>query len=171
MVTKTLYIAGLFAVLFITWLVLSGQSAPVFMLYGVISCFLSCALALRMQVVDNEGHPFHLALTAPLYWFWLLKEMLVSGLAVTRIVWLRHPTQPSFAWVPLSQRSDLGRAIYANSITLTPGTVCVNVEEKRIFIHALERSSITDLEQGEMDRRVTAFTTPSRHAENGREQA
>lgn len=159
MVTRTLHIAALFGALFITWLVLSGQDDLVFMIYGAIACFLSCVLALRMQVVDNEGHPFHLAFTAPLYWLWLLKEMLISGLAVTRIVWLRRPTQPSFAWVSLSQRNDLGRTIYANSVTLTPGTVCVNVEQKRIFIHALDRPSIADLEMGEMDRRVTALAT------------
>lgn len=171
MVTKTLHIAALFAVLFVTWLVLSGQDSFTFMIYGAIACFLSCMLAVRMQVVDNEGYPFHLAFTAPLYWLWLLKEMLFSGLAVTRAVWLRHPVQPSFAWVSLSQRNDLGRTIYANSITLTPGTVCVNVEQKRIFIHALDRSSIVDLEGGEMDRRVTRLTTPAGNTENERGQA
>lgn len=170
MVTKTLHISALFVVLFVTWLVLSGQDSFIFLIYGAIACFLSCVLAVRMQVVDNEGHPFHLAFTAPLYWLWLLKEMLVSGLTVTRAVWLRTPMRPSFAWVPLSQHSDLGRTVFANSITLTPGTVCVNVEPKRIFIHALDQSSIADLEAGKMDRRVTRLTSTSDDAENGRGQ-
>ena len=114
----------------------------------------------RMHVADSEGHPFHLALSAPFYWLWLFKEMIKSGLRVTQLVW--SPTMkinPDFAWVPSTQNCDLGRAIYANSITLTPGTVCVRVLENKMFIHALEKDSIAELKDGNMDRRVTKLAS------------
>ena len=54
-----------------------------------------------------------------------------------------------------SQKSDLGLVIYANSITLTPGTVSVDVEPGEILVHALSRDAARELEIGEMDRRVS----------------
>jgi multicomponent Na+:H+ antiporter subunit E len=55
--------------------------------------------------------------------------------------------------VPARQKSDLGKVIYANSITLTPGTIAVQVNGGGILVHALEGGSIDDLRDGEMDRR------------------
>lgn len=162
MIRKTLHTLLLFAVLFGTWLVFSGIHTPRFYLFGLISSALATALALRMNVVDNEGHPFHLAFTAPLYWLWLLKEMVKSGLGVTKLVWSPNETiAPHFAWLKITQNCDLGRTIYANSITLTPGTVCIDIENKRVFVHALEKASIRDLENGNMDRRVSKLTSNS----------
>jgi multicomponent Na+:H+ antiporter subunit E len=164
MVKKILHATALFAVLFVTWYILSGIASPVFLVYGLVSCALATLLALRMDVVDKEGHPFHLAFTAPFYWLWLLKEMLKSGIAVTRAVWApTHKITPNFAWVPVTQTCDLGRTILANSITLTPGTVCVDIDKKRAFIHALEQTSIDDLLTGEMDRKVHDLTSGNKH--------
>ena len=170
MVKKTIHAAALFAVLFITWYILSGVASPIFFIYALVSCSLATLLALRMDVIDQEGHPFHLALTAPVYWLWLLREMLKSGIGVTRAVWTpKHTISPNFAWVPATQQSDLGRTILANSITLTPGTVCVDIENDRVFIHALEQASISDLNEGVMDRRVSRLVSGySHHYKKGR---
>lgn len=164
MIRKIFHALLLFAVLFGTWLVFSGIHTPRFYWFGAISSGLATLLALRMNVVDNEGHPFHLAFTAPLYWLWLTKEMVKSGLSVTRAVWSAEQViSPKFAWLPITQDCDLGRTIYANSITLTPGTVCIDIERKRVFIHALEQSSIRDLEGGNMDKRVSRLTRNAHH--------
>ncbi len=64
------------------------------------------------------------------------------------------PIDPVVKWLPASQTTDLGRVIYANSITLTPGTVSTNVEDGRIEVHALSREGMTALEEGDMDARV-----------------
>lgn len=164
MIRKSFHALLLFAVLFATWYVFSGIRTPQFLLFGAISSAIAALLALRMQVVDQEGHPFHLTLTAPIYWLWLAKEMIKSGLAVTRLVWTpENNATPSFAWLPISQNCDLGRTIYANSITLTPGTVCVDIEHKRVFVHALEESSIDELKDGGMNNRVARLTRSKHH--------
>lgn len=169
MMKKLLHAIALFAVLYGTWLVLSDVRSPLFFGFGVASAALVTLLALRMDVVDKEGHPFHLALSAPFYWLWLAKEMLKSGISVTRAVWSpTHNITPNFAWVPATQSCDLGRTIYANSIILTPGTVCVDIDRKRAFVHALEQSSIDDLNSGEMDRRVSKLTATGAHGKKRR---
>jgi multicomponent Na+:H+ antiporter subunit E len=164
MLKKIIHALLLFSVLFGTWLVLSGVHGRLFLFYGAASAAIATLMALRMNVVDKEGHPFHLAFTAPLYWLWLLREMILSALRVTRAVWSPdHLISPGFARVRSTQDCDLGRTIFANSITLTPGTVCVDIEEGSAYIHALEQSAIDALNRGEMDRRVARLTTSSRH--------
>jgi multicomponent Na+:H+ antiporter subunit E len=59
------------------------------------------------------------------------------------------------ASLDLSQKTALGRAIYAQSITLTPGTVAIEVVGGKVLVHALTDAGVADLERGEMDRRVT----------------
>ena len=69
---------------------------------------------------------------------------------------------PTLLRVSASQKTDLGRVIYANSITLTPGTVSVDVEGGTILVHALSRDGAAALEEGEMDRRVTRMMGEAR---------
>ena len=59
--------------------------------------------------------------------------------------------------VKASQKSELGKVIYANSITLTPGTVSIDIDGSYISVHALTRDFAADLRTGDMDRRVTNF--------------
>ena len=67
------------------------------------------------------------------------------------------PISPRMVVFHGSQKTDLGRVIYGNSITLTPGTVSLDVREERIFVHALTEVSARSLLDGEMDRRVSAL--------------
>lgn len=149
---------GLLIALLGIWCILSGIGKPIFFLYGLMSSLIAMFVSLRMHVIDPESQPHHLAFSAPLYWLWLLKEMVISGIGVTRLVWSTAPVlTPAFAWMPINLKSDLGRTIFANSITLTPGTVCLDVKEKRVLVHALEKSSIEALQSGEMSARVGSF--------------
>jgi multicomponent Na+:H+ antiporter subunit E len=65
------------------------------------------------------------------------------------------PISPKLFTTPASQKTDLGQAIYANSITLTPGTVSVDLDPGEITVHAISREGADDVSGGEMDRRVT----------------
>ena len=59
--------------------------------------------------------------------------------------------------MPTSQKSQLGQVVYANSITLTPGTVSMTLENNQVRVHALTEDIAEDLQTGTMDRRVTAL--------------
>ncbi len=147
---------SLFAVLFVTWLLLSGVYEPLIVGFGVASCLLAVLIARRMEIVDHEGHPVHLGWRAPLYWVWLGWEVVKSNIDVAkRIVSPGLPISPTVVTVKTSQSTELGQVTYANSITLTPGTISLRVDKDSIYVHALSRDAAAALEQGEMDRRVT----------------
>jgi multicomponent Na+:H+ antiporter subunit E len=149
---------SLFAALFVVWLLLSGHFEPLLIWLGVGSCFLVTFIAHRMDVVDREGHPIHLTWRSLTYWPWLFWEIVKSNIEVARLI--LDPSLPISArciTVATSQESDLGRVVYANSITLTPGTVSIYVWPDSIQVHALTRGLAEGLESGEMNRRVTAM--------------
>ena len=67
------------------------------------------------------------------------------------------PISPRLFVLRAGQGTDLGQVIYANSITLTPGTVTVEIENRELVVHALTEEAAQSLRSGAMDRRVTAL--------------
>ena len=138
------------------WLANTGHYTIFMLSLGVISIALVVFIAHRMDVVDHEAQPLHLTLKIPGYYVWLIKEIFLGNLLVVKHIWLGNKSiSPVFATITASQKTDIGKVIYANSITLTPGTVTVNIEGDKFLVHSLLQESIEDLESGEMDRRVT----------------
>lgn len=147
------------AVLGAFWLLLSGLFTP-FLLTAGAACTLGVFyLTRRMDLLDREGFPIHLAWRALFwYWPWLAREILKAGWDVTkRILDPRLPISPTLAEVQPSQRTDLGLTIHANSITLTPGTLCVEVSPGRFLVHALTQEGAAALANSEMDRRCAVL--------------
>ena len=148
-----------FLFLFAFWLLLSGFFTAFLLLAGVGTALAVVLFARRMDVVDHEGHPVHLAPRALLiYWPWLFKEIVKSAWTVAGIIVNpRLPVSPTLVRVRATQKTDVGRTTFANSITLTPGTISVDVGRDEILVHALTREGARELAAGEMDRRVTEF--------------
>ena len=116
----------------------------------------------RMDVIDREGLPIHLGWRILTYWVWLAVEIVKASLDVARrILDPKLPIHPVLIRLPASQKSELGLVIYANSITLTPGTVSVQVEVGEILVHAIAEEPAEALRQGDMDRRVSAVEGPA----------
>ncbi len=138
------------------WMLLSGYFTPLLLFFGLVSVCLVVYLALRMDVVDHEGHPVHLKIRLTIsYWLWLLKEIVISNIDVCRrILSPDMPISPVVIKIKSTQATDLGHVIYANSITLTPGTISMNVDGDMIEVHALTAEGAANLETGEMNRRV-----------------
>ena len=144
--------------LFAFWLALSGHYTPVFIAAGLLAAFLCALAARRMHALDEEGHPLHLVPGAVSYYPWLVWEIVKSAWNVTRIILHpKLPISPTMITVKASQRGGAAIATYANSITLTPGTLTVGVDGNDLLIHALTREGARELEAGDMDRRVTLF--------------
>ena len=141
--------------LFTIWLLLSGHYTPLMLLLGGLSTLLVVFLALRADLIDRETHPVLLKPSILLYWLWLAREIIKSNLDVARrILTPGLPISPNVFTVRTTQQSDLGRVTYANSITLVPGTVAMDVDEDVITVHALTQEAAADLKRGEMNRRV-----------------
>ena len=151
---------SLVVTLFGVWLLWSGHytiERTLVLALGIVSCLAVVGIARRMGIVDSEGHPVHLAGRAIVYLPWLLLAIFRSNIDVAlRILNPRLPVSPTLIRARATQKTALGKVIYANSITLTPGTVSVDVEDDLVLVHALSRESAEELEGGEMDRRVKA---------------
>lgn len=137
------------------WLVNSGHYTPLILSFMVVSVFFVVVLSHAMDVVDGEAQPLHITFRLPVYVIWLAKEVFLANIAVATCVW-RGPgsISPRTIRVRASQNTDVGVVIYANSITLTPGTVSIDLDGKDIVVHALTEAAEADLLTGEMDRRV-----------------
>ena len=150
------YVASLLAVLVVVWLGLSGHGEPLMLGLGLASCLGVLALARRMRLIDSEGAPIQLSLRALLYTPWLLWEIFKANVDVARrILNPRLPIDPRIIRVKTSQQSDVAKVAYANSITLTPGTVSLRVEGDEIEVHALTAEAAAELQAGRIDRSVS----------------
>ncbi len=149
----TLYLT---ATLTVFWLLLSGYNTPFILSCGVFSVILTVLIARRMRVVDDEAQLVQLPMRSIIYFTWLAKEIVLANVAVCRRIWSpRVDISPTLICVKASQKTPFGVMMYANSITVTPGTVCVNVDGDKLEVHALTWSAAEDLLSGEMDRRIT----------------
>jgi multicomponent Na+:H+ antiporter subunit E len=147
---------GLGALLLGFWLLLSGHYTPMLIGFGVGSSAFVVYLSMRMDVVDHEGLPGQLGGRFWVYLPWLMKEIFVANVAVAKIILNpKLPISPLLVHYKSSQKTDLGRVIYANSITLTPGTITVRVTGDDLEIHSLTRADVEGDEEDEMDRRCS----------------
>lgn len=145
--------------LFLTavWLLLSGHTDPLILAFGGGSVLLVVSIAHRMDVVDHEGQPLQVTRKALPYMLWLAKEVVKSNIDVLRrILSPKLNISPTLAVIEAPQKTDLVRSMYANSITLTPGTASIQVENNKILIHALSKEGAEDLRSGDMANRLLA---------------
>ncbi len=153
-----LYALSSALVLYAFWLLLSGYFTAFLMTAGAASAVAVVLIARRMDIADHEGHPIHLGLRIFTYWPWLIIEIVKSAWDVSKIILNpRLPISPTLIRVKTSQKTEVGVVVYANSITLTPGTISVDVSHGEILVHALTQEGAAGLQSGEMDRRVTRF--------------
>ncbi len=146
---------SLFLTLAAFWLLISGHYTLLILSLGLISIALVLFVAHRMDVVDHESQPLLIPLKIFEYHIWLVKEIILANISVVKHIWLGNETiSPVLTTIKAHQKTDMAKVIYANSITLTPGTVTVDVVGDQITVHALLRQNIEDLKAGEMDRRV-----------------
>jgi len=152
----------------VLWFLASGYLLPLILGLGAVSIVFVIWIAHRMDVVDHESHPLHMAPKGVLYFPWLLWEIVKANWDVAKaIVKGGDAIQPRVLTVTASQVSDVGRVTYANSITLTPGTVTIGVDDHIFEVHSLTPGSAEGLQTGDMDRRVTALEGPVKPGTEG----
>lgn len=146
MLRHNLFLASLLAGL---WLANSGHYTPLLLGFGALSVGFTLWLANRMDVVDKEAQPVHITTRLPLYWAWLVGQIILANADVVKRIWLgTSAIDPKVVDLPIRIENDVLRVTYANSITLTPGTVTLEITEERVSVHALTASGALALEQG-----------------------
>ena len=144
----------LFIVLFGFWLLMSGYYTPLILSLGVISCLLCVYLTIKGKFLDNETLPIYFFPRLIQYTLWLIKEILKSNIQTAKVIIMKSE-EPELFSVKASQKTNEGKVTYANSITLTPGTVTTQIKNNIFEIHALTKDFGDDLRSSDMDKMVT----------------
>ncbi|MGS2724839.1 Na+/H+ antiporter subunit E [Porticoccus sp. GXU_MW_L64] len=142
--------------LFVFWCFLSGYIEPLLLSFGAVSVAIVLFVLHRMDAVDQEPEAVGNGLQIMRYTAWLLGQIMQSSTHVTKLVWgSSSQVSPCLAKISAQDVPPENRVLYANSITLTPGTLSVDLEDGEITVHALQKASIEQLEQGDMERKIT----------------
>ena len=150
---------ALFVLLAGAWLLWSGYfDEPLLLSFGLGSCVLVVWLVARMDRIDGSPTQWGLVVRCVTYLPWLAVEVLKSNLHVAGLI--LHPSlpiRPQLVSGPAHQKTDLGQVIYANSITLTPGTITLDLRDGHVLVHAISDTTAAGVTEGVMDAKVTAL--------------
>lgn len=137
-----------FASLLLFWLLLNGSLAPDVLLVGVTAAFVIALMFGDGLAVLSEFRATPQAfIAAVLYLFYFLKELVKSNLKLASLVLSPSlPLHPGIVKVRTKLKSRMGRMLLANSITLTPGTLTVELAGEWLYIHWVTVES-TDIDQ------------------------
>ena len=144
----------LFFILFSLWLLMSGHYNVLIVSLGIISCAFCVYVAKRGKLIDDEGLPIFFIPRLLNYLIWLFKEILKSNLSTAKVI-INGKVEPETFTVKTSQVTDVAKVTYANSITLTPGTVTTKIQKGVFEVHALNSDFGNDVRTNEMDKKVT----------------
>jgi len=141
--------------LFILWLLLSGHYNPLLLTFGVLSSIFVAWIAYRMSLIDSSSNTLKFNLRLPTFIPWFFIEIIKSNLDVCRrILHPSLPIDPKFVSVDASQLGDLGKAVFANCVTLTPGTYSVDTDSNSIEVHAISNELAEEVQRGELSNRI-----------------
>ncbi len=142
--------------LFCLWLIMSGVYLPLIIGFGVISSVLCIWIIYRLDLVDKESITQQLRTGSSIrYLFWLTVEIGKADWAVAKVILAKQmPSQQRLILVPARQKSDLAKVLFANSITITPGTVTVETESDQLIVHALTDEAADHAALEDMGKRV-----------------
>ena len=156
------YFVFLTIVLFSFWLLLSGfWDNTLLLILGILCSLLASLMGLKIKQQDEFDLDLGFFLRFPKYIMWLSGQILLANIDTAKHIWMpkKYPITPTIRELEMSQSTSFGQTIYANSITITPGTVSMDIIDNHVVVHALSHASIVDLQQGGMDRKVTELVT------------
>ena len=137
------------------WLLLSGSNHLLLFAFGIGSVVVVVWLCWYLDILGKKLHTVGFYLRLPVYLCWLSGRIILSNFKVAWIILSpKLPISPGFSRVTMTQRTDLGRLVHANSITLTPGTVSVDMDDQTIEVHSLSQVP-DDKTLLKIDRRVS----------------
>lgn len=139
------------------WLGMSGHYTVLLLSLGAVSLALTAIVAYRFDIIDREGVPYTRLIPFLAYYPWLTWEVVKANWIVI-MACLRADLDitPTLVKVKTRCKSDLAKATFANSITLTPGTVTVDIDGDRLLVHGLYEQNSQPEAFLEMDRRCAA---------------
>ena len=139
-------------VFFAIWLLLSESFSGFYMALGLVVSF-------GIAWLNTERGKSHLE---NVHWWrmlayvsWLQWRILQSGLHVSYLILHpRLPIDPKLIRYRTQLNDEVGIVLLANSVTLTPGTITAEVNDKELVVHAIDDDSADDLTGLRMERKI-----------------
>ena len=162
-----------FVILFVVWGIFSGHYDARHLGLGVVCAALVAAFSYDLLLPDAAPTRLLTAWRFLGYIPWLLWEVILANLHVIYLIVRPAEIRPQIVRFKTSLRADLAKVALGNSITLTPGTVTMDIVDDEFFVHALSDKTAQDLKSGTMERRVAHVfleTAPAADAAGRRER-
>lgn len=148
------YFVGVFLAVVVFWAAMSGMTKTLIVAMGAASIVITMILAQRLGVIDRESSPYLRMPVFLAYWSWLIVEIVKANWRVIRACLKAElDINPALVKVKTTCQSDLAKTTFANSITLTPGTVTLSIEGDKMLVHALYEEDADPSAFTDMDRR------------------
>ena len=155
------YFVELSIFLFILWFMLSGRTEAHLLIMGAVFSLFTAYICAPFLIVRNEktGKEFFLLnvnmFRLFMYFLWLFKEIFLSGLNVTESVLKNTPIEPRIIYFRMDYENPTAAALLATSITLTPGTITLDIDEEGVYeVYALDRRCAESLLTGHMQKKI-----------------
>ncbi len=146
-----------FSILFLNWVIWSGKLDAFHISLGFISCGIVTFMSHDLFLNRKELSP---KITVEFIRFikyipWLMYQIVMSNIHVASLVLKPGmPIDPKIIRYKTKLKSDIALATFANSITLTPGTITADISDGEYIVHALSKKVADDLMTGEMEDKV-----------------
>ncbi len=154
-----------FGILLLLWVLLTGSLDVQELVAGtVVSLAVTLLFGSRFTILTG----FRFSWLAPIYVLTYLGNFFIALLRANldlagRVLSPSLPINPALVEIRTSLKSPLGRLLLANTITLTPGTLTIDVEDDRLLVHWVYYPPGTDLQQAteqisaSFERRLSRF--------------
>ena len=160
------YRISIFVLLLATWAVFSGKFDAFHLGMGALSSLIVTWLSQDLLFKDREkdlGERLAEAARFIGYVFWLLWQIVLANVHVFKLAMTKEGEKemsPRVVKFKTKLKTDFAKFVYANSITLTPGTITIQINGNQYLVHAISEAVEKDLLTGEMERRVAAVFEP-----------
>jgi multicomponent Na+:H+ antiporter subunit E len=139
----------------VVWLLLSGHYTALILALGAVSLLIVIWFMWRMDRVDEKLGVLPMRPRVLYYLLWLMWQVVLSNIDLVRRIWdPTLPIRPTWQRLDIKVSSALAKTLYANSITLTPGTLTTDVREDHFMVHSLSPDGIEDLRKGGMEEQI-----------------
>ena len=150
-----------FAVVLFLWVILSGIFEAKMLLLGVFSAAVVATISapiLTLNAIKSDKEYFVFAISPKIipYFFWLVKEIILAAWDVTKtILFNRDQIDSAYCRFKADYDNPIARSTLTDSITLTPGTITVNVDDNGVYtVHGLTQAARDSLLEGGMQMKV-----------------
>ncbi len=139
----------------VVWLLLSGHYTALILSFGAVSVLIVVWFMWRMERVDEKLDVLPMRPRMLYYLLWLMWQVVLSNIDLVRRIWDPDlPIRPTWQRLDTKVTSSLAKTLYANSITLTPGTLTTDVREDHFMVHSLSPDGIEELRKGGMEEKI-----------------